>query len=523
MAFELLGEGRRLADSLGEDLSAVLFGTGMSEGARSLIEAGADKVYLIEDPLLNEFHEDAYADALSGLIEKYKPEIVLAGATSIGRAFVPIVATRVRTGLTADCTALAIDTEKKILLQTRPAFGGNIMATIACPDNRPQMSTVRPGVMKRLPADSTRTGEIIKEALASPLTSKTKLIETIEEAGHKINISEAEIIVAGGRGMGEREGFRAAERGRGRAWRSGRRDARGGGLRLGAIPAPDRPDRTDGEPEALYRLRYIRRYPAPCGNAVLRFHNRDKQGPGRSDIQRGRYRHRGRRLRGAPGVREEAQGDEGLMANPAFIFPGQGSQYVGMGKGLYNEYPEARAIFDEASGATGVDLAKLCFEGPDSELNRTENTQPAILTASLAVLAVLGAMHIKPVAAAGHSLGELTAVAAAGGLTAGQAAAIAKKRGKFMQEAVPEGKGLMAAVLGLDAEKIREACAEASSVGVVAPGKLQLSRPGGHSRGEGGGGKGVGALPGDGREEGGPACRERPFALPADGARGRKA
>lgn len=157
------------------------------------------------------------------------------------------------------------------------------------------------------------------------------------------------------------------------------------------------------------------------------------------------------------------------MASPAFIFPGQGSQYVGMGKGLYNEYAEARAIFDEASDATGVDLAKLCFEGPDSELNRTENTQPAILTASLAVLSVLGAMHIKPVAAAGHSLGELTAVAAAGGLTSGQAAAIAKKRGKLMQEAVPEGKGLMAAVLGLDAEKIMEACAEASSIGVVAP------------------------------------------------------
>ncbi len=204
VAFELLGEGRRLADSLGEDLSAVLFGTGMSESAKSLIEAGADKVYLIEDPLLSEFHEDAYADALSGLIEKYKPEIVLAGATSIGRAFVPIVATRVRTGLTADCTALGIDAEKKILLQTRPAFGGNIMATIACPDNRPQMSTVRPGVMKRLPADGARTGEIIKETPPHPFTTMTKLLETIEEAGHKINISEAEIIVAGGRGMGDK-------------------------------------------------------------------------------------------------------------------------------------------------------------------------------------------------------------------------------------------------------------------------------------------------------------------------------
>ncbi len=157
------------------------------------------------------------------------------------------------------------------------------------------------------------------------------------------------------------------------------------------------------------------------------------------------------------------------LYGPAFVFPGQGSQYVGMGKALYNEYPEARAVFEEASDAAGVDLAKLCFDGPESELNRTENTQPAILTASLAVHAVLGEMHIKPIAAAGHSLGELTAVAVAGGLMVGQAAAIARKRGKYMQEAVPEGKGLMAAILGLDAGKIREACSEASAIGVVSP------------------------------------------------------
>ncbi len=157
------------------------------------------------------------------------------------------------------------------------------------------------------------------------------------------------------------------------------------------------------------------------------------------------------------------------LHGPAFIFPGQGSQYVGMGKALYNEYPEARAVFEEASDAAGVDIARLCFDGPESELNMTENTQPAILTASLAVHAVLGAMHIRPIAAAGHSLGELTAVAAAGGLTVGAAAALARKRGKYMQEAVPEGKGLMAAVLGLDAEKIEEACSGASAVGLASP------------------------------------------------------
>jgi len=157
------------------------------------------------------------------------------------------------------------------------------------------------------------------------------------------------------------------------------------------------------------------------------------------------------------------------MSDSAFIFPGQGSQAVGMGKDLYLKFSEAKAVFDEASDAVGFDIARLCFEGPESELNSTENTQPAILTTSLAALAVLGALHVEPMAVAGHSLGELTAVAAAGGLTVSQAAALAKKRGRRMQEAVPEGHGLMAAVLGLEPEKIVQACAEASDLGVVSP------------------------------------------------------
>lgn len=157
------------------------------------------------------------------------------------------------------------------------------------------------------------------------------------------------------------------------------------------------------------------------------------------------------------------------MSNIAFIFPGQGSQKVGMGRDLYEKFDEAKAVFAEASEAVGFDLAKLCFEGPEDALNQTENTQPAILTTSLAALAVLGAMHIEPGAVAGHSLGELTAVAAAGGLTVGQAASLAKRRGGYMQAAVPAGKGLMAAVLGLDGEKIIEACRQASSMGVVSP------------------------------------------------------
>lgn len=157
------------------------------------------------------------------------------------------------------------------------------------------------------------------------------------------------------------------------------------------------------------------------------------------------------------------------MSNIAFIFPGQGSQKVGMGKDLFDKFEEARAVYAEASDAVGMDLAKLCFDGPEDVLNMTENTQPAILTASLAALSVLGAMHIEPGAVAGHSLGELTAVAAAGGLTVGQAASLAKRRGGYMQSAVPKGAGLMAAVLGLAPDKITEACVEASSVGVVSP------------------------------------------------------
>jgi len=207
VAYELLGEGRRLADGLGVELSAVLLGTGLDEEAKALIAAGADKVYLYEDPLLNEFHEDAYADAFTTLVRQHNPEIVLAGATSIGRAFVPIVATRVRTGLTADCTMLGLDLEKRMLLQTRPAFGGNIMATIVCPGHRPQMATVRPGVMKRTVSDPARKGEVIKSAPASPLTSKTRLLSVIEEVGHKVNLSEATVIVSGGRGMGGEKGF----------------------------------------------------------------------------------------------------------------------------------------------------------------------------------------------------------------------------------------------------------------------------------------------------------------------------
>lgn len=210
VAFELLSEGRKLADKLGEELSAVLMGFNVREKAQTLIDWGADQVYLVDGGELEEYETDRYTDVFSGLIKKYKPEIVLAGATSIGRAFIPRVAIRVKTGLTADCTALEIDDEKKILLQTRPAFGGNIMATIICPDFRPQMATVRHKVMKKVKPEAGRTGRIIEEEPKTDLT-RTRIVEVLHEMGNQVNLAEADIIVSGGRGLGGPENFAMIE------------------------------------------------------------------------------------------------------------------------------------------------------------------------------------------------------------------------------------------------------------------------------------------------------------------------
>ena len=207
VARELLGAGRRLADDLGVELAAVLIGAPESE-AKELIEYGADKVYVIDDEGLRDFNDEPYAEIISKLIEQYKPEVILAGATAIGRSFIPRIAARMHVGLTADCTELEVDKETRNLNQTRPAFGGNIMATILTPNHRPQVATVRPRVMKAIEPDAKRTGEVIA-VKADYKKPRTRVIETVkEESASAVNLQEAQIIVSGGRGCGGADAFK---------------------------------------------------------------------------------------------------------------------------------------------------------------------------------------------------------------------------------------------------------------------------------------------------------------------------
>lgn len=199
VAYELLTTARRLAKERGCQVSAVLLGHQVMENVPHLIAGGADKVFVVDQPELADYEADAYTDALHQLIAKHKPEVILAGATAIGRAFFAKVAVRARTGLTADCTALSIDRETNLLHQTRPAFGGNIMATIMCPNHRPQMATVRPKVFKKGTPDPKRSGEKLVEALKL-IAPQTRII-TSERSGSHVNIADAEVIVAAGRGI----------------------------------------------------------------------------------------------------------------------------------------------------------------------------------------------------------------------------------------------------------------------------------------------------------------------------------
>ena len=212
VVIELLGEGRKLADTKGIKLNAILLGKDVNGLAEELIAYGAETVYVADDPLLENFTTDGYTKVIVDAVNEIKPEIVLIGATNIGRDLAPRIASRLNTGLTADCTKLEIDPEDGKIKQTRPAFGGNIMATIACPDFRPQMSTVRPGVMQKLDADPSRKGEVINfDAKLTEADKTVEIIEEVRETTKRVNIEEADVLVSAGRGVGGPDKFQPLE------------------------------------------------------------------------------------------------------------------------------------------------------------------------------------------------------------------------------------------------------------------------------------------------------------------------
>ncbi len=212
VSFELLGKGRELAEELGCELSAVIFGNDIEPLASELIAYGADQVIMVDDPALKHFRDESYAKAMTELANKYKPAIILAGATVTGRSFIPRVAIQLHTGLTADCTGLAIDETTGNLMQTRPAFGGNIMATILTANHRPQMATVRHKVMNPIPRDDSRSGIVVQETVNLELDEEQSTWLGFEkEKTNLINITEANVIVSGGRGVKDAKNFAMIE------------------------------------------------------------------------------------------------------------------------------------------------------------------------------------------------------------------------------------------------------------------------------------------------------------------------
>lgn len=211
VGLELLGKARELANDLGQEVYAMFLGHNIKNQAQELISFGADKVLLAEDESLAVYTTEPYTQAITQMINEYKPSIVLIGSTTIGRDLGPRVSARVNTGLTADCTKLEINEEDKELWSTRPAFGGNLMATIVCPNHRPQMSTVRPGVMQRMAKDTNRKGEVLEYKVSFNRDKfKVKVLETVKKEAN-IDITEAKVLVSGGRGVGNKEGFKKLE------------------------------------------------------------------------------------------------------------------------------------------------------------------------------------------------------------------------------------------------------------------------------------------------------------------------
>lgn len=212
VSYELLGKARELAAAGGCEVWTVVLGSGFSEHLDALYAYGADVIVAVDDARMRAFNDELECHVLERLVEKYRPEIVLCAATSRGRALIPRLASRIHTGLTADCTGLAIDPDSGNLLQTRPAFGGNIMATIKCTDHRPQMATVRPKVMPMPSPEPGRTGRLIRESiLASDTLNIKEVLRSVGRQESTVNLSDARIIVAGGRAMKGPDGFRLLE------------------------------------------------------------------------------------------------------------------------------------------------------------------------------------------------------------------------------------------------------------------------------------------------------------------------
>lgn len=212
VALELLGKARDLADALNEKVCAVLLGSGIKDLAATLIAHGADEVLLVDDPSLDVYTTEPYAQAIKAVVDAKKPGILLLGATTIGRDLGPRLAARMQTGLTADCTELDIEAETRHLMMTRPAFGGNLLATIMCTDHRPQMSTVRPGVMMAKPADAARKGTVEDFKVNFDRSKfRVKVEKVVKEQKNLVDITAAKVLVSGGRGVGSAEGFKKLE------------------------------------------------------------------------------------------------------------------------------------------------------------------------------------------------------------------------------------------------------------------------------------------------------------------------
>ena len=212
VVFELLGKARELADKLGVEVGCVLMGHNVKDRAQDLIHRGADKVYVVDDPKLEHFLDEPYARIMANLVRKYRPEAILSPATVVGRSVISRVAVQLRVGLTADCTGLDIDPENRYLMQTRPAFGGNIMATILAKYHRPQLATVRHKVFKEAVVDATRKGVVeVVEFDKTFFLSRTKILNVVDEVVSTVNITEANVIVSGGRALGGAENFKMLE------------------------------------------------------------------------------------------------------------------------------------------------------------------------------------------------------------------------------------------------------------------------------------------------------------------------